>query len=269
MQILSQLSYEMQIFFVTILGLIFGSFGSLVSYRLAHKQPIVFTRSKCLSCGHNLTIKNLIPLFSWIFQRGKCTSCHTKISARYPLIEFSFLATFLLIYFVLGKVLDAKTFIYFAIAATLIVMIVIDLEEYFIPDSTQYFLTILATLALINQGGTAAVLANIPAAFLFLFSGIGLWIFFRYAAGIDALGIDDIKFFFIAGFMLGAKNFLPFMLLSGVFGLLFGGLWQKIKKDETFPFAPAICAAFLVCLLFQKKINPVDLLASMLFFNGL
>ncbi len=268
MQILSQLTYEMQIFFVVVLGLIFGSFGTLVSYRLAHKQPIGFTRSKCLSCGHFLKAWNLIPLFSWIFQRGKCSSCHAKISLRYPLIELGFLLSFLLIFFTLGQNLDAKTFLYFAIAGTLIVMVVVDLEEYFIPDSTQYFLAILATISLIMQGGTAAVLANIPDAFLFLGSGIALWIFFHFAAGVDALGIDDIKFFFIAGFMLGTKNILTFMLLSGVFGMLFGSLWQKFKKDSTFPFAPAICLSTLVCLLFQKKINPVDLLGSMLFFNN-
>jgi len=58
------------------------------------------------------------------------------------------------------------------------------------------------------------------------------------------------------------------MLLSGVFGLAFGAAWQKFKKDETFPFAPAICLAAMFCLLFDKKINPVDLLGSMLFFNS-
>lgn len=258
----------MQIFFVIIIALILGSFGTLISYRLAKKQPIIFTRSKCLGCGTLLKVWNLIPLLSWIFQCGKCSKCHTKISLRYPLIELSFLASFLLIYFVLGQTLDTKTLLYFAIAATLIIMVVIDLEEYFIPNSAQYFLTILVTVLLINQGGVETILKHISAAFIFLFSGIVLWGFFRYAGGIDALGVDDIKFFFIAGFALGTQNFLGFMLLSGIFGLVFGGLWQKIKKDETFPFAPAICPALLVCLLFDKKINPVDLLGTALFFNN-
>lgn len=269
MQILSQLSYEMQIFLVIILGLIFGSFATLLSYRLARKEPVIFTRSKCLHCGYLLKVWNLIPVFSWIIQGGKCSNCHAKISMRYPLIEFSFVLSFLTTYFALGQVLDAKTLIHFAIVATLIIMIVTDLEEYFIPDVTQYFLTVFVTMLLINQGGTQAVISHIPAAFLYLFSGIGLWLFFRYAAGIDALGIDDMKFFFIAGFALGTKGFLAFMLLSGVFGMIFGSLWQKIKNDETFPFAPAICFSFFICLLFFSKINLVDLLASTLFFHGL
>lgn len=265
MQILSQLSYEMQILFVAMISVVFGSFATLVSYRLARKEPIVFTRSKCLDCGYLLKPWNLVPIFSWLFQRGKCSKCHAKISIRYPLIELSFLLSFFLVYFALGKNLDVQTLIHFAITSTLIVMIIVDLEEYFIPDSTQYFLAILATLLLINQGGTDAVTANISAAFMFLFAGIALRLFFLYAAGIDALGIDDIKFFFVAGFMLGTENALAFMLLSGVLGLIFGGLWQKIKKDETFPFAPPICVAALLCLLFQQKINPVEMLNSMIF----
>lgn len=269
MQILSQLSHEMQIFFVVILGLIFGSFGTLVSYRLAHRQPIILTRSKCLHCGYILRPWNLIPIFSWIFQGGKCSNCHRKISLRYPLIEASFTASFLTVYFVLGQKLDSQVLVHFAIVATLIIMIVTDLEEYFIPDILQYLLTVLVVILIILQTGTDSVTAHATAAFIYLFCGIGLWLFFRYAAGIDALGIDDMKFFFIAGFALGTKNFLAFMLLSGIFGIVFGGLWQKIKKDETFPFAPAICFAFFICLLFADKINPVDLLGSTLFFHGL
>lgn len=269
MQILSQLTCEMQIFFVVILGLIFGSFGTFVSYRLTHKQPIIFARSKCLSCGYILRPWNLVPVLSWIFQGGKCSSCHKKISLRYPIIELSFALSFLVFYFALGKNLDAKTFVGFAIAATLIIMVVTDLEEYFIPDVLQYVLVILVTVLVILQSGTSSVLAHIPAAFLYLFCGIALWLFFRYAGGVDALGIDDLKFFFIAGFALGTKNFLPFMLFSGIFGVVFGALWQKIKKDETFPFAPAICFSFFICLLFADKINPVDLLGSTLFFHAL
>lgn len=269
MQIFSSFSPEIQIFLVVIIALIFGSFASLLSYRLAHKQPIVFTRSKCTSCGTALKILNLIPFFSWIFQGGKCSECKAKISIRYPLIELSFVIAFLTIFFTLGREMNVKMILHFLIATTLIVMCVIDLEEYFIPDSTQYFLAVLVTLLLINQGGSALVITNLKAAFLFAAFGVALWVFFYFAAHLEAIGIDDIKFFFITGLMLGTKDFLSFMLLSGVCGLLFGAIWQKLKKDETFPFAPAICFSFFICLLFDKKIDPVDLLGSALFFQGI
>ena len=255
----------MQIFLVAIFALIFGSFASLISYRLANKQPIVFARSKCVNCGVALKILNLIPLFSWICQKGKCSNCKTKISPRYPLIELSFLIAFLTIFFVLKCEMDWKMIVYFLIAGTLIVMSVIDLEEYFIPDSTQYFLTILAAVLAIIEGGPNGAILNVKASFLYAAFGLGLWLFFYFAAKIEAIGIDDIKFFFIAGLMLGVDNFLSFMLLSGIFGMIFGGAWQKIKKDATFPFAPALCLAAFFCLLFGKKLNPIELLGSLIF----
>jgi prepilin signal peptidase PulO-like enzyme (type II secretory pathway) len=251
---------------VIILALIFGSFASLVSYRLAQKQAIIFTRSKCPNCGFVLKIKNLIPLFSWLYQKGKCSNCKAKISVRYPLIELSFIVTFLIIFGSLQPPINCKMIIYFLIAGTLIVMSVVDLEHYFIPDSTQYFLTILVTVLIIMQNGNSAVLSNLKAAFLYAGFGLALLAFFYFTTTLEAIGTDDIKFFFVAGFMLGINNFLTFMMLSGFCGLIFGSLWQKIKNDETFPFAPAICTSSFICLLFGNKLDPVRLLGLLYHF---
>ncbi len=264
MYIFSYFSQNLQIAIISMFALIFGSFASLLSYRLANKQPIVFTRSKCLSCGVILKPLNLIPLFSWIFQRGKCSKCHAKISIRYPLIELSFLISFLTIYFVLKQELNWKMLVYFSIAGTLIVMTIIDIEEYFIPNSTQYFLAILATILVVLDGGTSGILNNIKAAVLYAGFGGALYLFFYVTTKLEAIGVDDIKFLFVAGLMIGLKSFLAFTMLSGIFGILFGVVWQKVKKDETFPFAPALCLALFLCLLFGKKIDPIELMGKFL-----
>jgi prepilin signal peptidase PulO-like enzyme (type II secretory pathway) len=254
-----------QVFLLIIGGLIFGSFASLISYRLAKKQPIVFARSKCPNCNKNLKIFNLIPLFSWLFQKGKCGNCHVKISIRYPLIELVFVMIFLSVFFALNRQLDFQMTLILLIASTLVVMCIIDLEHYFIPDSTQYFLTILATIFLLNAGGESLVLANVKSAFLYLAFGLAMFCFFYFVAQIEAIGIDDLKFFFVAGFLLGVSNFLSFIFFDGLLGLLFGCVWQKITKETIFPFAPAICLSTFLCLLFGKKINPIEILSSLIF----
>jgi prepilin signal peptidase PulO-like enzyme (type II secretory pathway) len=265
MQILSAIDAQTQLILVVIFSLIFGSFVTLLSYRLTSNQPIVFTRSKCVRCNALLTPLNLIPIFSWLFQRGKCRKCLGKISARYPLIELSFLLSFLAIYFVLDQQINLKTIIYFLIASTLILMCIIDLEQYFIPDSSQYFLTILAAILLLSQGSNAEILSHVKSAFLYIGFGLALLAFFYFTTSLEAIGIDDLKFFFVSGFMLGSENFLAFMMLSGFLGVIFGFLWQKITKDETFPFAPAICVSSFVCLLFGTKIDPVNLMGNLIF----
>jgi len=265
MQSLFQLDLKAQIFLLVIFALIFGSFASLISYRLAKKQPIVFTRSKCVNCGISLKVLNLIPLFSWLFQRGKCSNCKAKISLRYPAIELTFVIIFLAVFFVLHRQINIKFLLYLFIAGTLMVMVITDLEEYFIPNSTQIFLAILAVALVVSNSGAAGIFINLKGAFLYAGFGLALWALFYFTAGLEAIGVDDIKFFFVIGFLLGTKNFLAFMMLSGIFGLLFGPIWQKVKKDETFPFAPALCLSAFLCLLFDQKINPTELLGNLIF----
>lgn len=261
----SQLTTNGQIAFITFCALIFGSFASLITHRLATKQPIVFARSQCVKCGVALKIRNLIPIFSWLIQLGKCSNCHGKISVRYPLIEASFVLIFLAVYFALGMHINYKMMLCCMIGGTLIVMTVVDLEHYFIPDITQYFLALLVILLRIHDGGTNGALMNVQAAFLYMGFGLMLLAFFYITTKMEAIGIDDIKFFFIAGLLLGSKGFLLFMLFSGIFGVVFGLIWQKIKKEATFPFAPAICASMFTVMLFGKNVNLTKLMGDLIF----
>lgn len=70
-----------------IFGLQFGSFITLAAHRLPEGTDIVYLPSRCPRCLHRLSIRDLFPLFSWIFSRGRCRYCKTKVSIRYPLIE--------------------------------------------------------------------------------------------------------------------------------------------------------------------------------------
>jgi prepilin signal peptidase PulO-like enzyme (type II secretory pathway) len=262
--IFSLLSPQMQVFLITLAGLAIGSFTSLFTYRLATKQSIIFTRSKCLHCNFNLKAINLIPIFSWLMQKGKCTKCHVKISIRYPLIELSFLSIFLLVYFVLNKEINSKMFLYLGITTMLLAMIIVDLEHYFIPDIMQYVLTIFVGLLVVFNDNFSLIAALGNGAVYVLF-GAGLWLFFYFGAGIQAIGIDDLKFFFIAGILLTLKNFIAFMMITGIIGVVFGLAWQKIKNDETFPFAPAMCLSALICLLFGDVIKISEWLGKIIF----
>lgn len=247
---------ELQIFLVAIFALMIGSFVSLISTRIATKEPIMIARSKCPKCHVTLKIRSLIPVLSYLFQGGKCLNCKAKISIRYILIELVFVLGFLVTFFSLQHLINARTLIYFAIFSTLMVMVIVDLENYFIPDSTQYFLAFLGILLIVVTRENFSLMALFKSSALYIGFGLALWLFFYVSAGgIEAIGVDDLKFFFIAGFMLGISNFLTFMLLTGAIGTLFGVIWQKVKKDSTFPFAPAICASCYLCLLFSKTIN--------------
>ena len=96
---------------VFILGLVFGSFGSVLLTRLKKVSrktlnSVFFGRSICPQCKKTLKPIHLFPLFSFLFQKGKCAFCGKKIPRRYFVLELGagiiFLATYLILHFFVG-----------------------------------------------------------------------------------------------------------------------------------------------------------------------
>jgi prepilin signal peptidase PulO-like enzyme (type II secretory pathway) len=258
---------------VLLFGLCFGSFVTMASYRLAllndapeklSIRDLIFKKSFCPNCSNQLKIRHLFPVFSWLFFKGKCGFCAQKISARYPLIELATAGLFLMIFLALGSKVDVKLMIILLMAATLMIMVVVDLEHYFIPDITQIVLAILALiyhLVVTSNHGLSYYLLSSIGFFVF---GIVIHYSFLFITKRQGIGEDDLKFFAIAGLMLGIDQLMTFMILNGILGTIFGLLWMRLKKDETFPFAPALSAAFLSPILF--KINYVEWLGLLLYW---
>jgi len=70
-----------------LLGLILGSFVTMLSYRVPRKLSIVSPPSQCPSCHTRLTKRDLVPVLSWIFEKGRCRHCNQRIGVRYLFIE--------------------------------------------------------------------------------------------------------------------------------------------------------------------------------------
>ncbi len=97
-----------QYIFVSLLGLCLGSFATALTYRFKHHLPFAWNpdgrpvRSMCPPCGRTLTARELIPVFSWVFQQGRCACGKTKIPVFYPIVELSTMAAALVIFAVFG-----------------------------------------------------------------------------------------------------------------------------------------------------------------------
>ena len=101
--------YTLIIISVIFFGLVFGSFGSVIFYRLwewptkeTWKWFLVW-RSECPKCHHKLEARNLVPIFSRLFQWWKCEYCKASISWFYPFLETTTVIIFLSIFFILSK----------------------------------------------------------------------------------------------------------------------------------------------------------------------
>ena len=86
----------------TLFGIVIGSFLNVVIYRVPAGRTIVKGHSMCMTCGHNLGAKDLIPIISWASLKGKCRYCGAPIASRYTKIEsftgFAFLTAALCSY---------------------------------------------------------------------------------------------------------------------------------------------------------------------------
>jgi len=229
------------IVFSLLFGACFGSFITMASYRLPKGEDIFLKKSYCPKCNKPLKLKSLIPIFSWIFQKGRCSMCGAKISVRYPLIEVITAIFFLFSYYKFGFSLN--TIIVDLIIVICFTMFVTDLETYTIPDSLQISLLILVLLFIFNNNFDIfySVLSGF---FYFFIIYLTAFIVSKYKKK-DALGGGDVKFITIAGLILGLYNITIFLFLAGLFGIIFGLVWKKIKKNEYFPFAPALIVSFL------------------------
>lgn len=87
---------------IFIIGTLFGSFFSLVLYRIPRHEDIIIKNSYCPKCKHKLGFFDLIPILSFIIRGGKCKYCREKISIRYFNLELFNGAIFTAFYFIFG-----------------------------------------------------------------------------------------------------------------------------------------------------------------------
>lgn len=228
-----------------VLGLVFGSFVTALSYRLPRGESIAHGRSRCLACGHTLTVADLVPVLSWVVQRGACRHCHARISPRYPAIEAATMSLFV----AAGLLAKDTTHLVLLLLMTppMMALAVIDLEHRRLPHSLMIALAIPALAW--RWTGDQAMTAGLMTAAVVLVAGLLLDAGFRaLSGGKPGLGMGDTKLFAVAGLALPLGPFLLFVTLAGGLGVLVGGLWRGLTRARQFPFAPAILAALWLCL---------------------
>ena len=183
---------------------------------------------------------------AWLLQGGKCLNCGTKISLRYPLTEIITAILFLSSYLKFGY--NFNTILVDVFIVICMIMIITDLETYTIPDSTQLAL-LFTSLIFIFYNNFDPLYSVFSAIIYFLLIFIcGLIV--EYWKKKDAIGGGDIKLITICGLVLGISLLPLFFLFSGLFGLIFGLIWKIIKKNEYFPFGPALVASFLFLIFY-------------------
>lgn len=205
--------------YVILLGLVVGSYLNVVIFRLPRQISTVLPRSRCPRCRVAIPPWANIPVLSYLLLRGRCRHCGASIGWRYPLVEIVTAGCFFLSYRKFDSL--AGTVIACVFSAAMIVLAMIDLEHYILPDIiTKPGIAI----GLILQWWipwstfTEAVLGALLGAGVLAAFSWG-WYWWR---GVHGMGFGDVKMLAMIGAFLGWQGVVATFLLSSLSGTLVG-----------------------------------------------
>ena len=260
-----------------LLGLCVGSFLNVVIHRLPkmmeqdwHAQcadlrgetPSTATaltlarpRSRCPSCGHQITALENIPIISYLLLRGRCSNCGTSISPRYPVVEAvtGLLSAYAVWHF--GPTLQGAGALLLIWA--LIALTGIDFDTQLLPDSIT--LPLLWLGLAFNLAGTYVDLfsAVIGAMIGYLTLWSVFWLF-KLATGKEGMGFGDFKLLAALGAWLGWQMLPAIILLSSIVGAVVGIsliVATRHGKNTPIPFGPYLAAAGIIALFWGPQLT--------------
>lgn len=222
---------------IFVLGLCFGSFASVIIYRLrTGKGGIVTGRSACPKCKNELNIRDLIPLISYLVYRKKCRMCRKKISGIYPLLELTMGSLFVLTSVLVGITQPWLLAYYLLITFIFVLLSFYDILYQEVPDEIS-----LPTIVLTGLVGHLAILHTVSS----LWIGFAIPVLFFGALFFGSqgrwLGGGDIRIGAIMGFLLGYPNILVGLFLAYFIGAIYstiGLTMEKLNPKTAIPFGP-------------------------------
>ena len=253
------------VFFV-LLGMAVGSFLNVLIDRLPAGKSLVYPPSHCDACQRRLSLKDLIPVFSYLWLRGRCRYCQASIPRRVLWVEVGIGLLFAGLYLHFGLSVELAAGIFYS--CLFIVLGVIDLEYKLILNKIVYPAAVVALILdiFLRQPGILDVFLPQPGFLAALIGGAnGLiggaigFILLLIPALIfrGGMGWGDVKMAALIGLVTGFPLVLVALFLSIVFGGLIAAilLLLKIKKrKEAIPFGPFLSLATIVTLLFGGDI---------------
>ena len=266
-----------------VVGLALGSFVNALIWRL-HEQEVITDkkkltkadrvrlqrlsiskgRSMCLSCGHELAAKDLIPIVSWLWLRGKCRYCSARIPDS-PLSEVA-VPTLLVLSYTWWPWSLVSTFnwVLFGLWGICIVSFVAlalyDLRWYLLPNRIVFPLVVAAlafrfVLGLQADSGQLSMwLSGLWGAALLA----GLFYLLFIISNEQWIGGGDVKLAMALGLLAGGPlATLLLLFLASTTGTLAAVpllLQGKSVRHARIPFGPFLILATIITVLFSQSI---------------
>lgn len=264
-----------------ILGLIFGSFLSVVLTRLElygagfERKPkrsrgqkvakeIAVGRSRCDHCHKPVAWYDNIPLVSFLLLRGECRHCHKRISGYHPVLELSSGLMLLAAYLYYGLTWQGALAALFGLFMLLI--FAYDLRHQVIPDVVVVPAIILSLVVLLYQfvlftsGSSVQLTLWSPDPTSYLIGGAALGLFFlalSLASGGRWIGGGDLKLAVLIGLLLGWPIALVAIILAYLVGTIYAVVLLAAKHatmKSSIAFGPALVIGYFIAAFYGDVI---------------
>lgn len=284
----------MEIAFTILFGLIIGSFLSVCIFRIPASRDdimlnpfdedgnersideakesekpsrrVTFTdppRSLCPECGEQILWYHNIPVLSWIALKGRCAFCSTSISSRYPIVELLTAILALLTFSHFG--FTATAVVIFAFLCALLVISVIDIDYYIIPDIISKPGMLLGALVVTINHFTGwfvePIAQDIWSGVYGFIAGYGfLWAFASFYFWLrkkDGLGLGDIKLLGMTGILFGPESAIYTIFLGSVLGSIIGLTSLLVvgrKFAKPLPFGPYLALGTFLYIFYREEV---------------
>lgn len=247
-------------------GLLFGSFGNVVIWRLPRKESLSSPGSHCPACEHPVRWFDNVPVVSWLVLHGKCRDCGAPIAVRYPVVEAASGLLFGLAAWRFEGIAQAA--LAAALFWALLVLSAIDLDHMRLPNPlvaaiagaglvatlvSQVTGVALAPLVGLAQRGLLASPLAVSALGVLIGGGVPAAIAALYSAvrGRSGLGMGDVKLLGALGFFLGPYVLLV-LFVGSVLGMVGGLVAARGGKlsEKKIPFGPWLALGAVLTVLF-------------------
>ena len=268
---------------IIFLGLVFGSFGSVIFFRLGDLptrktlKGFLRGRSECRYCHHTLHAKDLVPIFSFLFQKGKCRYCKKKLSRRYPTLEIWTMIIFLLSFLLIG-ISNLPLLIFTAILSRLLrIILLYDFKTYELHLSSTILLLLISFIGQRQMGFSLLSALQSMLIFFAVFLAIYLlakgYVYLKYKKNAEGFWFGDVlmggvlwtlfpMFITFSSARVWGYTLCIYLMLSCSIGILLYFVMLLLPKPNSkdisitkqkgvavIPFLPAMIIAFYVFLL--------------------
>jgi leader peptidase (prepilin peptidase)/N-methyltransferase len=246
-----------------LLGAVIGSFINVIADRLPEGKSITSPPSHCTGCQRELSTKDLIPIFSYLWLKGHCRYCGTTIPRRLFWVELGTAILFAFLYWHYGFSWELPLVALYC--SLFIILSLIDLKHHILPNKIVYpaviFTIVIAALGSIFGFEPSAIAGH----------GFRLWIVDAAIGGSigfvllllpallyrGGMGWGDIKLAALIGLITG----FPLIFIAIILAIISGGLIAaillllKIKgRKDAIPFGPFLCLATMATLFWGSNL---------------